>query len=71
LLEASAGLEALGVATERGLVLLDLAQAQIRAREDPRATLEEAREVLTSHSAFGWIPRADAIEAELGSTPGA
>ena len=62
--EASERLEALGVTTDRGLVLLDLARAQIPAGEDPGPTIERAREVLTSVGALGWLPRADAIEAE-------
>ncbi len=62
--EASDRLEALGVATDRGLVLLDIAQAQLRAGEDALPTIERAREVLTSNGALGWLPRADAIETE-------
>ena len=46
--EASDRLEALGVATDRGLVLLDLAQAQLRAGEDALPTIAQARDVLTS-----------------------
>ncbi len=62
--EACDRLEALGVATDRGLVLLDLAQAQIRAGEAAAATIAQARDVLTSNGALGWLPRADAIEAD-------
>ena len=62
--EASERLEALGVTTDSGLVLLDLARAQIPAGEDPEPTIESARELLTSAGALGWLPRADAIEAE-------
>ena len=62
--EASERLEALGVTTDRGLVLLDLARAQIPAGEDPAPTIERAREVLTSAGALAWLPRADAIEEE-------
>jgi hypothetical protein len=62
--QASDRLEALGVATDRGLVLLDLAEAQLRAGEDAGPTIARAREVLESNGAFGWLPRVDALEAE-------
>jgi class 3 adenylate cyclase/tetratricopeptide (TPR) repeat protein len=62
--EACDRLEALGVATDRGLVLLDLAQAQLRAGEDALPTIAQARDLLTSVGALGWLPRADAIKAE-------
>ena len=64
--EACDRLEALGVATDRGLMLLDLARAQLRAGEDATATIAQARDVLTNNGAFGWLPRADAIEAAGG-----
>jgi class 3 adenylate cyclase/tetratricopeptide (TPR) repeat protein len=64
--QASDRLEALGVATDRGLVLLDLAEAQLRAGEDAGPTIARAREVLESNGAFGWLPRVDALEAEAG-----
>ncbi|MEZ0235816.1 MAG: adenylate/guanylate cyclase domain-containing protein [Actinomycetota bacterium] len=67
--EASDRLEALGVATDRGLVLLDLAQAQLRAGEDALPTIAQALDVLTSNGALGWLPRADAIEAEARGKP--
>jgi class 3 adenylate cyclase/tetratricopeptide (TPR) repeat protein len=62
--EACDRLDALGVATDRGLVLLDLARAQLRADGDALLTIEQARGVLTSSGALAWLPRADAIEAD-------
>jgi class 3 adenylate cyclase/tetratricopeptide (TPR) repeat protein len=64
--EACDRLEVLGVATDRGLVQLDLARAQLRAGEDAVPTIARARDVLRSTSAFAWQPRADTIEAEVG-----
>ncbi|HEX6844456.1 MAG TPA: hypothetical protein VF235_05000, partial [Actinomycetota bacterium] len=66
--EAAEGLGSLGVQTDRGAVLLDLARAEARAGEDGRPTLAAARELLTSVGAFGWLARADAIEAEIGGS---
>jgi hypothetical protein len=55
------GLERLSVQAERGRALVDLAQAEVDAGMPPAATIAEAREVLTSCGALGWLPELDRV----------